>query len=90
MPLAGWLLAVLIGFVGTSYWLAARSNPGQSPQQLIARYFIPSAQQVFGKERLSVLILGIDYNYDEHDMPFSKDARSDTIMAVSLDFPTKS
>lgn len=90
LPIAGWLLAALTGFAGTSYWLAARSNPGQSPQQVIARYFIPSSQEVFGKDRLSVLILGIDYNYTERDMPFSKDARSDTIMAVSLDFATKS
>lgn len=37
-----------------------------------------------------MLVLGIDYNYDNNDQPFSKDARSDTIMALSLDFPTTS
>jgi LCP family protein required for cell wall assembly len=84
------VLAAIIGFIGLTYWFAARSHPGQSPQQLIARYFIPPPERLFGKDRLAVLILGIDYNYDDRDQPFSKGARSDTIMAVSLDFPSKS
>ena len=45
---------------------------------------------VFGKQRIYVMLLGIDYNYDDKGMPFSKDARSDTIMVAGLDFPTKS
>lgn len=88
--LAGLLLAAIIGFVATTYWYAARTHPGQTPQQMLARIFIPPPQQVFGKDRLAVLVLGIDYNYDNYDQPFSKDARSDTIMAISLDFPTTS
>src|SRR3974390_1311142 len=80
----------MVGFVGTTYWYAAHAHPDQTPGQLIARIFIPSSRDVFGKDRLAVLILGIDYNYDDRDLPFSKGARSDTIMAVSLDFPTKS
>jgi LCP family protein required for cell wall assembly len=90
---AGGLLAGLVGFCGTSYWFAQHSRTGGgvalSPAQTIARYFIPSPQDLFGKDRLSILLLGVDYNYDNRDLPFSKDARSDTIMAVSLDFPTK-
>lgn len=86
VPLA--LVAALGSFVGTTYWLAARS--GQSAPEVVARYFIPSPQSLFGKDRLAVLILGIDYNYDQRDIEFSKGARSDTIMAASLDFPTKS
>lgn len=86
---AGGLLAALIGFCGTTYWFVLRSHPGVSGPQAIARYFIPSPQSLFGKDRLSILVMGVDYNYDSNDQPFSKDARSDTIMAVSLDFPSK-
>ena len=51
---------------------------------------IPVPQAVFNKDRIYVLLLGIDYNYDDKDMPYSKGARSDTIMVAGLDFPTKS
>ena len=51
---------------------------------------VPTPQSEFGKDRIYVLLLGIDYNYDEKGMPYSKGARSDTIMAAGLDFPTKS
>lgn len=57
----------------------------QAPRQAIAQYFVPSAQSLFGTDRLAVLILGIDYNYDERDIEYSAGARSDTIMAVSRD-----
>lgn len=83
------LVAAAAGFVGNKYWSVAHSHPGESPQQTIARIFLPSPETVFGKDRLSVLILGIDYNYDDNDQPFSKGARSDSIMAASLDFPTR-
>jgi LCP family protein required for cell wall assembly len=90
LPVAGLLLATILGYVGTSYWFAERAHPDQTPQQAIARIFIPSSQSVFGKDRLAVLILGIDYNYTDGDIEYSKGARSDTIMTASLDFPAKS
>ena len=36
-----------------------------------------------------MMVLGIDYSYDDKDQPYSKGARSDTIMAAGVDFPTK-
>ena len=40
---------------------------------------------VFGKrKRLNILCLGVDYNHDTKGMPFSKGARSDTIIVLSL------
>jgi len=33
-------------------------------------------------------LLGIDYNYNDKDEEYSRNARSDTIMALSLNFPT--
>jgi len=45
---------------------------------------------VFGTDRIYVLLLGIDYNYDDKDQPYSKGARSDTIKVAGIDFPSKS
>ncbi len=45
--------------------------------------------EVFGKDRIYVLLLGIDYNYDDKGMPYSKNARSDTIKVAGIDFPSK-
>lgn len=50
---------------------------------------IPTPGEVFRKDRLYVMVLGIDYDYDEKDQPSSAHARSDTIMVAGLDFPTK-
>jgi LCP family protein required for cell wall assembly len=51
---------------------------------------IPSPSDVFHKDRIYLMVLGIDYDYDEKDQPFSSHGRSDTIMVAGLDFPTKS
>ena len=47
-------------------------------------------RELFGKDRIYVLLLGIDYNYDEKGMPYSKGARSDTIMAAGVGLPERS
>lgn len=39
---------------------------------------------VRNKNRLNILVLGVDYNHDSKSMPYSAGARSDTIMVVSL------
>ena len=41
--------------------------------------------RVFGNnDRMNILVLGIDYNYDEKGMHYTTGARSDTMMVVSL------
>jgi LCP family protein required for cell wall assembly len=87
--LAGLLLAfglcagVLAGVVTVQAVMQKRS-----PQDVIAAYFIEPPQAHFHKDRINILLLGIDYNYDEKDQEFSTNARSDTIMAISMVFPT--
>ncbi len=51
---------------------------------------VPAPQALFHKSRLRVLLLGLDYNYTDQDIEYSAAARSDTIMALSLDLPTHS
>ena len=55
----------------------------------IVNYFIPSPESVFGKERIYVLLMGLDYDYTSNDEPTSKDSRTDKIEAFALDFPSK-
>jgi LCP family protein required for cell wall assembly len=50
---------------------------------------VPPPEAVFAKQRIYVMLLGIDFNYDGKDMPYSKGARSDTIMVAGIDFATK-
>ena len=52
--------------------------------------FVVDPLDLFRKDRLYVLLLGIDYNYDDKDQPFSKGARSDTIMVAAVDLVTRS
>jgi LCP family protein required for cell wall assembly len=45
--------------------------------------------RVFGKDNLRVLVVGLDYDYDERDQETSAHSRSDIIMAVNLDFTNR-
>lgn len=84
-------LAALFVFCVAVGFLAVRAKSHhRTIQQEIVNIFIPTPEQLFGKDRIQMLVLGIDYNYTDSDQPFSKNARSDTIFAVTLDFPTRS
>ena len=63
--------------------------------QLVARFVqqaatlaVPAPQSLFNKNELLVLLLGIDYDYTDRDMPSSAHSRSDTIMVAALDLAT--
>lgn len=61
----------------------------ESPIQVITQAFVPTPDQVFGKPNLLVLIEGLDYDYSENDIEFSKQSRSDVIKALNIDFTNK-
>ncbi len=64
----------------------------RAPVDVMAGYgmpFIESPQMHFGKDRVALLLLGIDYDYDSKDQETSVNARADTIKAVSLSLPTE-
>lgn len=52
--------------------------------------FVPDPLDMFRKDRIYVLLLGIDYDYTDRDLPYSSNARSDTIMVAALDLVTRS
>ena len=57
----------------------------QSPIQAFNRIIVPAPEVLFGKSHVQVLIVGLDYDYDNLDQETSKSSRSDIIMAVNLD-----
>lgn len=61
----------------------------QNPLLAISRAFVPTPQQVFGKQNLVVLVEGLDYDYTENDQPFSTHSRSDVIWVVNFDFTNR-
>jgi LCP family protein required for cell wall assembly len=63
----------------------------RTPTDVMADYGLPvieSPQSHFHKDRVALLLMGIDYDYNAQDEEYSSDARADTIKAVSLDLPT--
>jgi LCP family protein required for cell wall assembly len=79
------LLGLFTGFVAFTMFRAHTLNPIAG----VVTYFVPAPETVFGKNRIYVLLLGLDYDYDRLDQPTSKDARTDKIEAFALDFPMK-
>lgn len=58
----------------------------KNPLEVFAEPIAPPPQQLFGKDSLRVLVVGLDYDYSASDQEYSTQARSDVIMAVNLDF----
>jgi LCP family protein required for cell wall assembly len=82
---AGGLFAAAVVLV-----LGATTFRGSAPVttvvSVVEHIFVPEPAKLFGKDHLSVLVIGLDYDYDKLDLPTSKAARSDVIMALNLDF----
>ncbi len=79
------LLAGAAGFVGVGSVLQRRSVP-----QFVGSLFVEQPQEHFHKDHLAVLLVGLDYNYTASDIEFSGAARTDSIKAIELNFPTAS
>jgi LCP family protein required for cell wall assembly len=84
----GGLLIVFGLFTGLVAFTMVRSHT-YNPVVGIVNYFVPSPESMFGKERIFVLLMGLDYDYSTLDEPTSKDARTDKIEAFAIDFPSK-
>jgi LCP family protein required for cell wall assembly len=57
-----------------------------APVRSMQAMLMPDAATVFGKDRVRVLLIGLDYDYDRLDQETSRTSRSDIIMALDLDF----
>ena len=80
------LIGVLFGIV--AYRMVTTGDDFRTSLQKTVT-LVPEPSTVFGKGRIYVMLLGIDFNTDEKGMQYSKGARSDTIMVAGIDFPSK-
>lgn len=90
------LLILAMSFTGVAalYYVghlwSGRDNPNVMAQ---TREFFQAAfhpEQLFpGQTRLTLLCMGLDRNWTDQNMPYTKNARTDTMMAVDLDLVTR-
>lgn len=78
-------LIVFVCFIAFTMVRARTLNPVVG----MANFMIADPGSAFGKQRLNVLVLGLDYDYNDLDIETSANARTDKIEAFALDFPTK-
>jgi polyisoprenyl-teichoic acid--peptidoglycan teichoic acid transferase len=45
----------------------------------------PDLTEIFGKQKLRVLVMGLDENWDEKDQMYTSGTRSDTMLGVNID-----
>jgi len=74
--------AFLVGAVGYT------ALTHRSPWEAVVQHTVPDPQTLFGKPSIRVLVVGLDYDYDNKDQETSAHSRSDIIMAVNFDFAT--
>jgi LCP family protein required for cell wall assembly len=58
-----------------------------APARVVAAvqtFFVPDPRKLFGKDDVRILLVGLDYDYDDKDQETSKQSRSDIIMAIDL------
>jgi LCP family protein required for cell wall assembly len=92
LALGAFAIAVGIGAFVVRPMVAQHESTGDLVAEIVrkaATLTLPTPQSLFGKDRVLVLLLGIDYDYDQKDMPYSSSSRSDTIMVASLDLNAK-
>ena len=80
------LVSILSAMAGVSVYLS-RHGQKSIPVRLaerVANWFVPPDYAFAGRDRLNILIIGADYDYDNKARPLPRPARSDTILIVSL------
>lgn len=83
-----WGIAAVLA-VGSAAYIGSKLNSiagtGGGGASSVIGSFVNPRGQFPNKNRVTILLLGKDYNRDKKGMPFTKDARADSIMMLSLD-----
>ena len=79
-------ILVLLGFAAVVAGFSVAFH--RTPMQILSLQLTPSAEELFGKDHVLVLLEGLDYDYTNNDIEFSSQSRSDVIKAIDLDFRT--
>jgi polyisoprenyl-teichoic acid--peptidoglycan teichoic acid transferase len=88
------ILSVSLTGIGTLYYLGhlwsgrRQVNPVAQTREFFQAAFHP--EELFpGQTRLTILCMGLDRNWTNQNMPYTKNARTDSMIAVSLDLDSK-
>jgi polyisoprenyl-teichoic acid--peptidoglycan teichoic acid transferase len=83
------LTALAAFFYVNHLWSGNKSfTPVAETQGLYQAAFHP--EQLFpGQTRINILCMGLDRNWTNRDLPYSRGTRTDTMMVVSLDLPSQ-
>lgn len=60
----------------------------RAPWDILTHPLAPQPQELFHKDHILVLLVGLDYDWTNNDEEFSSQSRSDVIKAIDLDFVT--
>ncbi|MGC1381158.1 MAG: LCP family protein [Candidatus Baltobacteraceae bacterium] len=88
---AGLAVLFLASVIAGAFVTAGRREQAALVERVvtpIVEPVVPAPAALFGKQRIHLLVLGRDYDYTANDVEYSKESRSDIIMAFTLDFPT--
>ncbi len=81
-------ILLLVGFVSVVAGFSIFQH--KSPMAVLGEIAgVETPQEVFGKNHLLVLVVGLDYDYTDKDIETSKTSRTDVIKAINLDFGQK-
>src|SRR5476651_1602837 len=83
------LVAMIVFSAGCGIVAVRMMQTKQSFANAAVSFFVPTPQMVFGKDRIYVALLGLDYDYNSKDEEYSSDARTDKISIYGIDFPSK-
>jgi len=83
------LAAMIVFSAGCGIVAVRMMQTKQSFANAAVSFFVPTPQMVFGKDRIYVALLGLDYDYNSKDEEYSSDARTDKISIYGIDFPSK-
>ncbi|GBC99353.1 Regulatory protein MsrR [bacterium HR17] len=80
------VLNALACLAGVSVYLhrQGKATPVQRLVERVADWVVPSDYAFAGRDRLNILIVGADRDYDNRGRPMPTPARSDTILVASL------
>lgn len=83
--LASMLVFAAVCGIVAARMVATKQNFGD----VVVGYFVPSPETIFGKDRIIVGLLGLDYDYTDQDIETLANARTDKLSVYALDFPTR-
>lgn len=86
LVIAAILVPLLSALAGISVYLSKHGQKSLSLRlvERAANWFVPPDYAFNGRDRLNILVVGADYDYDNKARPLPRPARSDTILILSL------